>query len=157
MGGLANTSLAACELRAGDHQQARRRLCGAIDHWQRAGVRTQQWLAVRLLIEALDRDGEHESIAVLAGAYEATSAAGPAYGEDADRLTEAAARAERSLGTERFRAATARGATMTDDQAAALAVSLGRCPGAGGAEANETSRRGQATDAAAARSAATAS
>jgi predicted ATPase/DNA-binding SARP family transcriptional activator len=124
--GLAHTSLAAREIRAGHHERARRRLGGVIDHWQRAGIWNQQWLAIRLLIEVLDRDGEDEPVAILTGAYAASAVAGPAYGEDATRLTDAANRARLRLGAEGYAAAQSRGATLTDDQTASFARSLTR-------------------------------
>jgi predicted ATPase/DNA-binding SARP family transcriptional activator len=124
--GLANTSLAAREIRAGYHQRARWRLGGVIDHWQRAGIWNQQWLAIRLLIEALDRDGEVEPVAILTGAYAAFELAGPAYGEDAARLADAANRARLRLGAERYAASQRHGATLTGDETAAFARSLTR-------------------------------
>ncbi len=122
--GLANTSLAARLLRSGDHRLARQRLGSVIDHWQRHGVRNQLWLAIRLLIEALDHDAQHESVAVLAGAYTASTFAGPAYGDDATRLDDAVRNARLKLGPAAFAAAQQRGATMTDDQAGIYAQSL---------------------------------
>jgi hypothetical protein len=119
--GVATTSLAARELRTGHHHRARRRLGDAVAHWQRAGVRNQGWLAVRLLIEALHCDGEHEAVALLAGAYHASPHAAPAYGEDATRLAEAVAAGERVLGRSRYEQALARGAGLTDDAAATYA------------------------------------
>ena len=107
--GLANTSLAAREIRAGHHERGRRRLGGVIDHWQRAGIWNQQWLAIRLLIEALDQDGEDEAVAILTGAYAASAFAGPAYGEDATRLADAANRAKLRLGAEGYAASQCHG------------------------------------------------
>jgi predicted ATPase/DNA-binding SARP family transcriptional activator len=124
--GVASTSLASRELRNGQSQRARRRLARVIGYWQRAGVRTQQWLAVRLLIEALDHDGEHDAVATLAGAYAASAHAAPALGDDASRLDDAIDRARSRLGAERYAAAQAAGAGLTDDQAAALAAAHAR-------------------------------
>jgi ATP/maltotriose-dependent transcriptional regulator MalT len=124
--GLANTSLAACEIRAGQHQRARLRLGGVIDHWQRAGIWNQQWLAIRLLIETLHQDGEDEPVAILTGAYGASPFAGPAYGNDATRLADAAHRARLRLGAQRYAAAQRHGATLTGDETAAFARSLTR-------------------------------
>lgn len=75
--GLADTSLAALELRTGRSERARRRLGAAIEHWQRAGVRNQQWVATRLLIEVLDQAGDHDAVATLTGAYRTSANAGP--------------------------------------------------------------------------------
>jgi predicted ATPase/DNA-binding SARP family transcriptional activator len=121
--GLANTSLAALEVRAGRVADARRRLAGAIELWQKAGVRTQQWLAIRLMIEALDHDNELEMVATLAGAYEASTRAGPAFGDDATRLARAVNRACEQLGGDRFGEAHRRGSILTEDGAADLARS----------------------------------
>jgi hypothetical protein len=81
-------------------------------------------VAIRLLIEALDQDGEDEPVAILTGAYAASALAGPAYGEDATRLADAAERARLRLGAEGYAAAQRHGATLTDDQTAAFARSL---------------------------------
>ena len=122
--GLATTSLAARELRTGRHHKARRRLGEAIDLWQRAGVWNQSWLAVRLLVESLHRDGEHEAVAVLSGAGAASPHAGPAFGDDATRLAEALAAAERALGPVGYERAWARGTALGDDAAIAHAREL---------------------------------
>ena len=122
--GLASTSLAALELRVGHHQRARKRLRTVIAHWERGGIRNQQWLAIRILIDALAATNEYEPIAVLVGAYEASQLAGPAYGDDAVRLADTVERARRHLGTDRYEAEYRRGATLTDAQAASLAHAL---------------------------------
>ncbi len=122
--GLANTSLAALELRTGQHHRARSRLSAVIEHWERGGIWNQQWLAIRLLIEALDRDHDHEAAAVLLGAYDASRLAGPAYGDDANRLATAIARAQEALGLDRYGDVHRRGATLTDAQAASFARTL---------------------------------
>ncbi len=121
--GLANTSLAALEMRTGRVADARRRLAAAIELWQRAGVRNQQWLAIRLVIEALDHDGEPETVATLAGAYESSTRAGPAFGDDATRLARAVDRSYEQLGGDRFGVARRRGSLLTEDGAADLARS----------------------------------
>ncbi len=126
--GVANTSLAALELRVGRTRGARRRLAWCIEHWQRAGVRTQQWLAIRLLIDALDESGEYQVVATLGAAYAASRYAGPAFGDDAMRLADALARAARRLGEDRAAAAAGRGARLDDDQAALLAAARARQP-----------------------------
>ncbi len=121
--GVANTSLAAHELRHGRIIGARRRLGRCIGHWQRAGVRTQQWLAIRLLIEALDEIGDHQAVATLSAAYDVSQHAGPAFGDDALRLADAQARACEHLGEELYQAATARGVRLDEDESAFLAAS----------------------------------
>ncbi len=122
--GLANTSLAALELRTGQHGRARRRLESVVDHWERGGIRNQQWLAIRLLIDTLDRDHEQTAAAILLGAYGASRFAGPAYGDDAERLGAAVERAQERLGPDRYADAYRRGATLTDAQAASFARAL---------------------------------
>jgi hypothetical protein len=124
--GVANTSLAAREIRAGRSESARVHLAEAIEHWQRTGVRTQQWLAIRLLVEVLDGSGEYEAVASLVGAYAASAHAAPAYGADATRLNHAIERARRHLGDELFAVVQREGAALTDDQAAAAAQALAR-------------------------------
>ncbi len=126
--GLANTSLAAREVRAGRHTHARERLRAVIETWLRAGIWNQQWLAIRILIEALDRDHEHEAVATLVGAYAASASAGPTYGTDAERLDDATERARRQLGNEAFAEAQRRGAAMSDERASAFALSLTVAP-----------------------------
>jgi hypothetical protein len=129
--GLASTSLAAREIRSGRYEQARRRLAYAIGHWQRAGVRHQQWLATRLLIEVLSDAGEHTAAATLAGAHAASDRAGSAFGDDARRLGDALDRARDELGDAAYTAARQRGAAMNDDQAAAYAQSAASGRGVG--------------------------
>jgi tetratricopeptide (TPR) repeat protein len=124
--GVVNTSLAAREIRAGRSESARERLAEAINHWQRTGVRTQQWLAIRLLVEVVDRDGEYAAVARLAGAYSASAHAGPAYGDDARLLKDAIERACAYLGDEQFAVVYGQGAALSDDQAAAVAQALAR-------------------------------
>ena len=124
--GVATTSLAARELRHGRHDRARRRLGSAIDLWCRAGVWNQGWLGVRLLVEALHHDGDHEAVAVLATAHAAARHAGPAYGTDAVRLADATAAARRALGAAAYERATHRGACLGDEAALAYALRRAR-------------------------------
>ncbi len=124
--GVATTSLAARELRHGRHACARRRLGDAIDHWCRAGVWNQGWLSVRLLIEALDHDGDHDAVAVLAAAQAAARHAGPPYGADAVRLADATDAARRALGAGAYEEAAHRGACLGDEAALAYALRLTR-------------------------------
>jgi hypothetical protein len=130
--GLADTSLAACELRAGRTDRARQRLARSIEHWQRSGVRTQQWLAVRLLIDALDGVGDHHAVAILGAAYGRSEHAGPAYSDDARRLANALDRARERLGEARYASAAARGASLDDDRSAVLAAAWARRPAGDG-------------------------
>ncbi len=124
--GLAETSLAALELRTDQHQRARRRLRTVIDHWERGGIWNQQWLAIRLLIETLERDQEDESAATLLGAYAASAHAGPAYGDDRTRLAGVIERCHERLGSDHYDDAHRHGETLTDAEAATYARSLTR-------------------------------
>jgi hypothetical protein len=58
---------------------------------------------------------------MLAGAYEGSSLAGPAYGDDAARLAGALERAREHLGDERFEARYRRGLGLSDAKATACA------------------------------------
>jgi hypothetical protein len=121
--GLALTSLAALELRNGRPARARARLRTVLDHWQRGGIWNQQWLAIRLVVEALDAHHEYEPVATLVGAYDASSYAGPAYGDDARRLSGAIERAREQLGDDRYDAARRQGMALSDERAVAFARS----------------------------------
>ncbi len=124
--GLAMTSLAALELRTGRRELARARLGEAIEHWERGGIWNQQWVAIRLLVDALDGDDEYEPVATLVGVYDTSPVAGPAYGDDARRLTHHIERARKQLGDDRYDSAYQHGTTLTDAQTLRLARSLAR-------------------------------
>ena len=60
-----------------------------IDHWQRIGSWSQQWIAVRTLVEMLTRLGRDEAAAVLHGALIGRETAPPIVGADAGRMAQA--------------------------------------------------------------------
>lgn len=120
--GLAATSLCAREVRSGSSTPAVARLPGVLRHWQRGGVGNQQWLVLRLVVEALSAVGDHDGVAVLTGALAGSTQAGPVYGEDAERLARAIERAGSGLGTERFEEHNARGRLLDGDGAVQEAV-----------------------------------
>ena len=85
----------------------------------------QQWLVLRLIIEALSIEGDHAGFAVLTGALAGSAKAGPVYGDDARRLATAAEKARAGLGDQRFEERHAWGLLLDDDEAVREAV--GRC------------------------------
>ncbi|MPY93466.1 MAG: hypothetical protein GEV08_10490 [Acidimicrobiia bacterium] len=119
--GLASTALAGLEVRYGISPPALLHLGEMLEHWERAGVWNQQWLTLRLVIEALAGVGHPEAVTVLAGAFYASPTAGPAYGRDEERLGAAVASARASLGPDAFAAATAHGASLGDEGASGYA------------------------------------
>lgn len=123
--GLAATSLCAHEIRSGSSGPATARLPAVLDHWHRGGVGNQQWLVLRLIIEALSIEGDHAGVAVLTGALAGSAKAGPVYGDDARRLATAAEKARAGLGDQRFEERHAWGLLLDDDEAIREAV--GRC------------------------------
>ncbi len=62
-----------------------------IDHWQRIGSWSQQWITVRTLVEMLTRLGRDEAAAVLHGALIGRETAPPIVGADAGRMAAAEA------------------------------------------------------------------
>ncbi len=92
-------------------------LPGLIDHWLRAGLWTQLWTTMRLMIEALAATGQEEVAARLLGAQEASERAAPPYGADARRLEAVRARLEATLGAEVVAELVAEGRAAGDDAA----------------------------------------
>ena len=111
--------------RTGDPVAALSSFGPLIDHWHATGLWTEVWLALRALIDTLSRHGRHRDVAVLLGAYEASSRATPVYGPDANRLDAAGAGARDALGDE-FDDLFAEGRAMTDDGAVLMARQLTR-------------------------------
>jgi hypothetical protein len=93
-------------------------------HWQRGGALTQLWLTLRNLVELLARLGAYEPAAVLLGACNASTAAPPSYGPEADRLAVVVDTLVSSLGERGFAHAKARGATLAEDEVVPLAAAV---------------------------------
>jgi hypothetical protein len=88
-----------------------------IDHWLRAGLWTQLWTTMRLLIEALAATGEQACAARLLGAHEASRRAAPPYGADERRRAELRTRLEDDLGVDAVARLLDEGRAMSDDEA----------------------------------------
>ena len=107
--------------RHGDPAVALRLSAEVIDHWHRAGNRTQQWTTIRNVVELLSRRDEDSPAAVLDAAVASRTTAAPAFGDAARRLELARARMRSRLDPATYAAATARGRSLTDDEVVALA------------------------------------
>jgi predicted ATPase/DNA-binding SARP family transcriptional activator len=116
--GLSATSVA---VRFGDPNGVLADLAELVDLWQRAGSWNQTWVTIRLCVDVFVRLGEHEAAAQLLGALNASAAAAPVYGPDADRLASAEGTLRSRFGDASYDALAARGAALGDDRAVALA------------------------------------
>jgi predicted ATPase len=121
LAGVALVSAAALHGRHGDPAVALRMSAEVIDHWHRAGNRTQQWTTIRNVVELLSRRDEDSPAAVLDAAVASRTTAAPAFGDAARRLELARARMRSRLDPATYAAATARGRSLTDDEVVALA------------------------------------
>ncbi|HSK60301.1 MAG TPA: hypothetical protein VK935_14745, partial [Actinomycetospora sp.] len=117
-------------------------LAVVLDHWDRVGDWSQQWLNLRYVVRLLVRLGADEDAVVLHHALEAAGKPSPL---DARRLERAAA----ALGGDVFAAAARRGAALTGPGAVALArARLGaRCRSPGEADRPSSSVVGVVTSA----------
>lgn len=127
MKGAALVSATSLLGRHGDARQALRLFEDVLEHWQRRGNWIQQRITLRNLVDLLARVGAHEPAAVLYGACAASSTATPAYGAEARRLQGVVATLVSSLGQQRVEEATARGATLSGDEAVSFASETIRC------------------------------
>jgi hypothetical protein len=116
--GLSATSM---EVRRGDPNAAPADLIEVLDEWHRAGSWSPTWLTLLLCFDVFVRLGEHEVAAQLLGAMHASTTARPVCGADAERLAGVEATLESRLGNASYEALAARGATLSDDGAVALA------------------------------------
>jgi hypothetical protein len=114
-------SIGSLHTRHGDPARAAGFLGEAIDYWSRAGNWTQQWIAIRHVIDLLIRLDAHEQAAVLYGALTTSPTATTAYGPDATRLRAHGNTLRRTLGPDNYSAVLARGATTNDDATIQLA------------------------------------
>ena len=92
-----------------------------ITRWRRMGIWHHQWTTLRNLVQLFIRIGSSEPAAVLIGAIDAGATATPAFGADAELMETAAQRLRVDLGQSRWSQAYDRGATMSGDDALALA------------------------------------
>jgi hypothetical protein len=115
--GVALVSGASLRARRDDPHAALVLFGQVIDHWQRAGNWTQQWITLRNVISLFARLGADESAAILCGALDCRRTAAPLFGADADRLASTSAALCARLGEHRHRDCLTRGATITDDDA----------------------------------------
>jgi predicted ATPase/DNA-binding SARP family transcriptional activator len=120
--GVAGLSAASGEARAGSPDGGTLARYGElIEHWDRDGAWNMQWATLRTLVELLVRVGRHAEAAVLHGAMTASPTAPPLAGADAARIGAAVAAARARLGAQRFAAASAEGAALSDAEAVAFA------------------------------------
>jgi predicted ATPase/DNA-binding SARP family transcriptional activator len=119
--GVALVTLTSLRGRHGDPDQALRSFLDVIAHWHEAGNWTQQWTALRNLVQLLLRIERYEPGAQLLAAIRKAPTAAPAFGTDAQRLQDAEHKLNVALAPERLEAAVARGAAMRDDEAVRFA------------------------------------
>jgi predicted ATPase/DNA-binding SARP family transcriptional activator len=104
VGGFAEVSLAGLHARHGDAATALGYFRQVIPQWRQAGAWAPQWVTIRTLIDLLTRVGASRDAATLYGAAASATTGGRAYGADADRLDEIAARLQDTLTAAEFRA-----------------------------------------------------
>lgn len=122
MEGIALLTAASLRARNGDPRAALQQFGQVIEHWQRAGNWTQQWITMRNVIEALARLGADEPATILCGALDTRRGAPPLFGADADRLAGAETALRAGLGEQHYLRCLARGAVMTDLDAITFAA-----------------------------------
>ncbi|MGD9990301.1 BTAD domain-containing putative transcriptional regulator [Pseudonocardia sp.] len=120
--GIARHTLVTSAVRGGDDVAA---LLPLLDHWLAAGAWTHLWVAVRSLVVARSRAGDHRTAGLLLGALAASPRATRAFGPDARREAEAEAAGRAALG-DGFDLALAEGAALGDGPAIALARAVAR-------------------------------
>jgi hypothetical protein len=97
-----------------DPARARRDCLEVLDHWERVGDWSQQWIALRYVVRLLVRVGAAEDAVAL---HAALVAAGKPSPLDGARLTGLA----RDLGDERYAAAATTGSRLSGSAIVALA------------------------------------
>jgi len=120
--GVALVSAASMRARSAQPHVALPLFSQVIDHWQRAGNWTQQWITIRNVIDLFAHLEADAPAAVLCGALAASRTAPGLFGADADRLTSTQATLCTRLGNPEYQRCQARGAAMTDDAAVAFAA-----------------------------------
>ena len=119
--GIATVGLAALLGRSGRPGTALPLFRTIIDRWHDMGVWQHQWTTLRNLVQLLVRVRRHEDAAVLLGAIAAATTAAPAFGTDAERMTQAGQTLADVLGGPAWAAAVRRGGAMAADDAVAFA------------------------------------
>lgn len=120
--GIARHTLVTSAVRDGGDVGA---LLPLLDHWLAAGAWTHLWVAVRSLVVARSRAGDHRTAGVLLGALRASPRATRAFGPDARREAEAEDAGRAVLG-DGFDAVLDEGAALGDGPAIALARAVAR-------------------------------
>jgi predicted ATPase/DNA-binding SARP family transcriptional activator len=115
--GVALVTVSSLRSQYGKPKQALHSFLDVINHWHEAGNWTQQWTALRNLVQLLLRIEQYEPAAVLLAAIRKTATAAPAFGIDAERLLDAEVALGTALGPKRMVAAVTRGTAMSDDEA----------------------------------------
>lgn len=114
--GVAPVTSASLRARHGDPFEALPVFADLVGHWRRSGSWPQQWTTLRNLAELLVRIGDDEAAIAMASAVRVQQGDGSVFGTESERLGRAMATARRRLGSDRFRSARERGATMTRQQ-----------------------------------------
>jgi predicted ATPase/DNA-binding SARP family transcriptional activator len=112
--GIALMEAAATRAVHGDAAAAARALLVVLDHWERVGDRTQQWLNLRYVVRLLLRLGYEEDALVLHSALRAAGRLSPLGGARADALLD-------GPDGDRHAVATARGSALSGADAVTVA------------------------------------
>ncbi|HEV2069922.1 MAG TPA: BTAD domain-containing putative transcriptional regulator [Acidimicrobiales bacterium] len=126
MQGLALVSATSLRGRHAEPRLALRLFDDVIQHWRRGGNWTQQWLALRNLVELIARVGADEPAAVLYGACTASSTSPSIYGPEVHRLEGVVATVVSRVGQRAFDQARRRGASLSDEEAVSFALAVTR-------------------------------
>jgi hypothetical protein len=119
---VALVSLTSLRARHGSPADALRSFEKVMRRWRRSGDGTHQWTTLRTLAEVLARIELDRAAAVLIAAAHTADTAAPAFGSQARRLAALETVLGERLGKGPWEAATAQGATMDADAAAAFAL-----------------------------------
>ncbi|MEW6474958.1 MAG: BTAD domain-containing putative transcriptional regulator [Actinomycetota bacterium] len=120
--GIAGVTLATLLSRSGRVAEACARYRDVVEVFHRSGTWAPQWVALRTVVDLLERAGNPSGAAVLFGALTASRTAAPAYGADAELLHSTRARLDGVLGPEEAARLVAQGAALTDDAAIGHAI-----------------------------------
>jgi tetratricopeptide (TPR) repeat protein len=120
--GIAGVTLATLLARTGRTTEALARYRDVVDVFHRSGTWAPQWVALRSLVDLLERAGNPRGAAVLLGALTASPTAAPAYGPDAELLDAARKRLDETLGSEELARLAGQGAALSDDAAIGQAL-----------------------------------
>ena len=115
--GIAGTSSASIEARAGDPLVAAEQFRRLLDHWRRAGVWSTQWTTLRAIAALLARLGRAEAAAVLIGAIVTTESGHRLFGDDELAIAALAQQLRHDLGPEAYESAFRSGAVLDGDAA----------------------------------------